>query len=219
MAILDAFEIETNDRPAASIIWLHGLGSNGYDFEPIIPELNLPSHLAIRFIFPHALKRALTINGGLKMPSWYDFYAHDIDRKVDTKQLTASANDVAKFIHREIENGIASERIIIAGFSQGGAVGYQLALSYPQKLGGLIALSTYFATKKTIEYHPANDKLPIFIGHGSDDSIVPELLGQQACTILKEKKYTVDYHSYSMEHSVCMQEVKAISRWIQIRLL
>lgn len=219
MADLNAFVIDVREQPTACIIWLHGLGSNGHDFEPIIPELNLPSHLSVRFIFPHAPKRVITINGGLRMPAWYDIFAHDIDQKVDTKQLEASANDIAKFVDREIENGISSERIIIAGFSQGGAVAYQLALSYPKKLGGLIALSTYFATKKTIEYHPANKTLPFFIGHGSDDSIVPEMLGQQAYTILKEKKYKVDYHSYPMEHSVCMEEVKDISRWIQIRLL
>jgi len=219
MTDLDAFEIETNDRPTASIIWLHGLGSNGYDFEPIIPELNLPSHLGIRFIFPHAPKRVVTINGGLRMPAWYDIYAHDIDRKVDKKQLVASANDVAKFVDREIENGIPSERIIVAGFSQGGAVGYELALSYPKKLGGLIALSTYFATKDSIEYNTINRHLPIFIGHGASDTIVPEILGEQARDLLKEKKYKVDYHSYKMDHSVCMEEVKDISRWIQLRLL
>ncbi len=219
MADLDAFEIQTNNKPDASIIWLHGLGANGYDFEPIVPELHLPSHLGIRFIFPHAPKRVVTINGGLRMPAWYDIFAHDLDRKVDVKQLVSSADQVASLIDREIERGIRSERIIIAGFSQGGAVGYQLALSYPKKLGGFIALSTYFATKSTVEYSAENNTLPIFIGHGSADTIVPEILGQDARKELEKNNYKVDYHSYPMEHSVCMEEVKDISRWIQIRLL
>lgn len=219
MAELDTFEIETRENPSASIIWLHGLGSNGYDFEPIIPELRLPKSLGIRFIFPHAPKRVITINGGLRMPAWYDIYAHDIDRKVDVKQLVASANDVGLLVEREIARGVKSERIIIAGFSQGGAVGYQLALSYPKKLGGLIALSTYFATKNTIEYADTNQTLPIHIGHGTADSIVPEILGQQAQLLLKEKNYKVDYHTYPMDHSVCMEQIADISRWIQIRLL
>lgn len=219
MAELDAFEIETNNQPDASIVWLHGLGASGHDFEPIIPELGLPSHLGIRFIFPHAPKRVVTINGGMRMPAWYDIYAHDIDRKVDTKQLIASANDVGQFVDREIKNGIASERILIAGFSQGGAVGYQLAMTYPQQLGGLLALSTYFATKGSLEHHPANEKLPIFIGHGMQDTIVAESLGQQAQAILTDKGYPVNYHSYPMDHSVCMEEVNDISAWIQARLL
>lgn len=216
--LLKSFEIETQATPGASIIWLHGLGSNGFDFEPIIPELKLPSHLGIRFIFPHAPTRVITINGGLHMPAWYDIFSYDLDRKVDVKQLQASANDIAAFIEREIKRGIKSERIIIAGFSQGGAVAYQLALSYPKKLGGLIALSSYLATNETIDYHLNNKSLPIFIGHGVDDNIVPEELGKKAFELLNEKKYKVNYNTFEMDHSVCMEEIKAISRWIQIRL-
>jgi phospholipase/carboxylesterase len=215
---LKFLEIETNDNPNASVIWLHGLGANGHDFEPIIPELRLPSSTGIRFIFPHAPKRVITINGGLLMPAWYDILTHDIDRKVDVKQLVASANAVGEFVDREIERGIDSKRIIIAGFSQGGAVGYQLALSHPKPLGGLLALSTYFATKSTIEYHKENSKLPIYIGHGTHDSIVPEVLGQEANQLLTEKGYACDYQTYPMDHSVCMEQIAHISRWLQMRL-
>jgi phospholipase/carboxylesterase len=218
MSLLDAVEIETSPNPSASVIWLHGLGANGHDFEPIIPELKLPSDLGVRFIFPHAPKRVVTINSGLVMPAWYDILSHDIERKVDVKQLVASSDAISQFIDREIERGIKSERIIIAGFSQGGAVGYELALSYPKPLGGLIALSTYFATKDTIQYHAANTKLPIMIGHGIYDSIVPELLGLQANDLLQEKSYKTDYKTYPMDHSVCMEQITDISKWLQIRL-
>jgi phospholipase/carboxylesterase len=218
MPLLNTVELETNASPTASVIWLHGLGANGHDFEPIIPELNIPAHMGIRFIFPHAPKRVITINGGLLMPAWYDIITHDIDRKVDVKQLIASANAVAELVDREIERGISSERIIIAGFSQGGAVAYQLALTYLKPLGGLIALSTYFATKAVIDYNTANTKLPIFIGHGIYDSIVPEMLGQQANIILQEQGYAPDYKVYPIDHSVCMDEVADISRWLQLRL-
>lgn len=219
MAELKALEIETTKKPDASVIWLHGLGANGNDFEPIIPELNLPSRLGIRFIFPHAPTRVITINGGLLMPAWYDIFSHDIERKVDTKQLVASANQIARqFVDREIERGIKSERILIAGFSQGGAVSYELALTYPQKLGGLIALSTYFATKQTIQYHIANKKLPIFIGHGMFDAIVPEMLGDDANKLLTEKGYKTRYKTYAMDHSVSLSEISDIASWIRRRL-
>ncbi|MGH1485346.1 MAG: alpha/beta hydrolase [Cellvibrionaceae bacterium] len=218
MSMLSAVEIETAPNPSACVIWLHGLGANGHDFEPIIPELRLPTDTGIRFIFPHAPKKVVTINGGLRMPAWYDILSHDIERKVDVKQLLTSADSVSQFIDREIEKGIPSERIIIAGFSQGGAVGYELALTYPKPLGGLIALSTYFATKENIECHIANKKLPIFIGHGTYDAIVPEVLGLQANDLLIDKGYKPDYKTYPMDHSVCMEEVADISKWLQIRL-
>ncbi len=217
--LLPAVEIETNNNPTASVIWLHGLGADGHDFEPIVPELKLPTELGVRFIFPHAPKRAVTINGGMSMPAWYDILTIDIDRKVDVKQLVASANEIKKFVDREIERGIASERIVIAGFSQGGAVSYQLALSYPKPLGGLMALSTYFATKETIEFHSNNKNIPIFIGHGNYDSVVPEVLGQQANSLLQSQHYETYYKTYPMDHSVSMEEITDISQWLQEHLL
>lgn len=219
MDYLPALLIEPSQTATASVIWLHGLGADGHDFEPIVPELKLPTTAAIRFIFPHAPAIPVTINGGYVMPAWYDILAMDIDRKVDVKQLEASAQAVAQLIDRELEKGIPSERIVLAGFSQGGAVAYQTALSYPKPLGGLLALSTYFATADTIQFNAANQNLPIAIFHGSQDSVVPESLGKKAQQRLQALGYTPKYFSYAMEHSVSAAEVKDLARFIQQWLL
>lgn len=219
MDYLPALIIEPSQAATASVIWLHGLGADGHDFEPIVPELKLPAHAAIRFIFPHAPAIPVTINRGYVMPAWYDILAMDIDRKVDVKQLEASAQAVAKLIDRELEKGIPSERIVLAGFSQGGAVAYQTALSYPKPLGGLLALSTYFATADTIQFNSANQKLPIAIFHGSQDPVVPESLGKKAQQRLQALGYTPEYFSYAMEHSVSAAEVKDLAVFIQQWLL
>ncbi|TXH75703.1 MAG: carboxylesterase [Thiothrix sp.] len=219
MDYLPALLIEPSQTATASVIWLHGLGADGHDFEPIVPELKLPTTAAIRFIFPHAPAIPVTINGGYVMPAWYDILAMDIDRKVDVKQLEASAQAVAQLIDRELEKGIPSERIVLAGFSQGGAVAYQTALSYPKPLGGLLALSTYFATADTIQFNAANQNLPIAIFHGSQDSVVPESLGKKAQQRLQALGYTPEYFSYAMEHSVSAAEVQDLARFIQQWLL
>jgi phospholipase/carboxylesterase len=198
---------------------MHGLGADGNDFRDVIPALNLPSSLAIRFIFPNAPKLAVTINGGLVMPAWYDILAMDIDRTIDTEQLTHSAKLVGEFISRELERGISCERIIIAGFSQGGAVAYELALSYPKRLGGLMAFSTYFATKETINLNAINQDMPILIAHGTNDNVVPCILGEQANTLLIEKKYSTEYKTYPMEHSLSIEQIHDVSAWLQARLL
>ncbi|MBX2809819.1 MAG: dienelactone hydrolase family protein [Cellvibrionaceae bacterium] len=218
MPQLKYIEVSTNPKPDASIIWLHGLGASGYDFEPIVSELNIPKTIGLRFIFPHAPNLPVTINGGMLMPAWYDILAMDIDRSIDSKQLTTSANAVADLIDKEIARAIPSSRIFIAGFSQGGAVGYEVALSYPQPLGGLIALSTYFASKDSITFSQANQGIPIFIAHGKQDAIVPEALGQQANSVLKKRGYKTSYYTYPMEHSVCAKEVNHIRQWLQTRL-
>lgn len=215
MDYLPTLIIEPSQAATASVIWLHGLGADGHDFEPIVPELKLPKQAAVRFIFPHAPSIPVTINGGYVMPAWYDILAMDIDRKVDVKQLEASAQAVAKLIDRELEKGIPSERIVLAGFSQGGAVAYQTALSYPKPLGGLLALSTYFATADTIQLNPANRKLPIAIFHGSQDPVVPESLGKKARQRLQALGYAPEYFSYAMEHSVSAAEVKDLAVFIQ----
>ena len=218
MALLPYEKLETSSNITASIIWLHGLGANGHDFVPIVPELNLPQDLGIRFIFPHAPSIPVTINGGMTMPAWYDIYAMQLERTIDQDQIMASAAAVIALVEQEIEKGIPSERIILAGFSQGGAVGYQAALAYNKPLAGLMALSTYFATDKTIECHTANKNLPIGIFHGTFDNIVPETLGKQAQKTLETLGYTPSYTSYPMEHSVHPQEIKDISSWIQTQL-
>ncbi len=215
---LSAVEIEPTQAATASVIWMHGLGADGNDFRDVIPALNLPDSLAIRFIFPNAPKLPVTVNNGFVMPAWYDILAMDIDRKIDTEQLVNSAKLIDEFIEREIERGIASERIIIAGFSQGGAVGYELALSHSKPLGGLMALSTYFATKDTITLNPVNQNLPIYIAHGSYDGVVPPVLGEQAHQLLKEKQYTAEYKTYPMEHSLCIEQINDISAWLQASL-
>jgi phospholipase/carboxylesterase len=216
---LSAVEIEPTQAATASVIWMHGLGADGNDFRDVIPALNLPDSLSIRFIFPNAPKLPVTINNGMIMPAWYDILAMDIDRTIDTEQLTNSATLVSQFVSRELERGIASERIIIAGFSQGGAVAYELALSYPKRLGGLMAFSTYFATKGTINLNPANQDLPILIAHGTQDGVVPCILGEQACALLKEKNYSTEYKTYPMEHSLCIEQINDVSAWLQAQLL
>ena len=194
--LLPHIELNPATPATATVIWLHGLGASGDDFVPIIPELDLPKELAVRFIFPHAPERAVTVNGGYIMPAWYDITAMNIDREIDEQQLLASSAAIALFIDREIARGIASERIILAGFSQGGAVAYQTALTYPKPLGGLLTLSTYFATHKTIAISPANQQLVIAIFHGIYDSVVNELLGSQALQTLRALGYQPLYRSY-----------------------
>lgn len=219
MDYLPALEYETSPAPTASVIWLHGLGADGNDFRPIVPELELPETLGIRFIFPHAPSIPVTINNGFVMPAWYDILEMNIDRKVDVEQLEASAAKITQLIDREIERGIASERIVLAGFSQGGAVAYQAALSYPKPLGGLLAMSTYFATAETIKRHEANHQLPIGIFHGTADAVVPEALGRKAGKTLTEMGYEPKYLTYPMEHSVNLQEIQDISAYLQQWLL
>lgn len=219
MNYLPCVEVESRTKADAAVIWLHGLGADGHDFEPIVPELRLPENAAIRFVFPHAPTMPVTINNGMVMPAWYDILDMSIEKKVDEKQLLNSAKAVADLIDREIERGISSSRIIIAGFSQGGAVGYQTALTCPHPLGGLIAMSTYLATAESIVPSQENKSLPIQIYHGTMDPVVPESLGKIAYEDLKDKGYRVDYQTYPMQHSVCAEEIMAISRWIQSILL
>lgn len=219
MDYLPAVIVEPAQPAKASVIWLHGLGADGHDFEPIVPELKLPPEAAIRFIFPHAPAIPVTINSGYVMPAWYDILAMDIDRKVDTKQLEASAQAVAKLIDRELEKGIPSERIVLAGFSQGGAVAYQTALTYPKPLAGLLAMSTYLATADSIQVNRANKSLPIEIFHGLQDPVVPESLGKKAQQRLQALGYTPGYFTYAMEHSVSAAEVKDLADFIKKWLL
>lgn len=215
MELLPAIEKVTGNSPDAAVIWLHGLGASGYDFAPIIPELRLPEDLSVRFIFPHAPEIPVTVNGGMVMPAWYDILEMQIDRKVDTAQLLTSSQAIDYFISDQIEKGIDSRRIIIAGFSQGGAVAYQTCLSSSRPLGGLLAMSTYFATAGSIDLHQANKEIPIEIQHGSFDPVVPEALGQSAWQGLDEAGYAVNYRSYPMEHAVCPQQILDISAWFQ----
>jgi phospholipase/carboxylesterase len=215
MPLLPAIELETRSNPDASVIWLHGLGADGHDFAPIVPELHLPESLAIRFVFPHAPAIPVTVNNGYVMPAWFDILEMDIDRKVDAAQLLVSAAAVCRLIEREQERGIDSRRIVLAGFSQGGAVAYQAGLSYPKPLGGLIAMSTYFATSDSAELSDSNRTLPIEIQHGVYDPVVPQALGVRAAEFLKERGYNVAFRTYPMDHSVCAEQIGDIAVALQ----
>ena len=226
MSFLPCIEIEpvcpetTKVQPAnASVIWLHGLGASGHDFEMLPNELKLPKDAAIRFIFPHAPQIPVTVNAGYVMPAWYDILEMTEIRKINEAQLLASVDEIHKLIRRELDRGVASERILIAGFSQGGAVAYHAALTFPEKLAGLIGLSTYFATSKSIEINPVNQSIPIQIFHGSNDPMVKEAQGKKACDDLKSMGFQVGYKSYPMEHELCFEEIADISSVIQQHLL
>ncbi len=218
MKQLDCIELDTNPNPDAAVIWLHGLGASGEDFVPIVPALRLPHNASIRFIFPHAPEMPVTINGGMAMPAWYDILEMDIDRRVDQAQLLESAKAVSAIIEREITRGISSQRIIIAGFSQGGAVGYEVALTASHTLGGLIAMSTYLATADTITTHAANAQLPIHLFHGTADPVVPELLGQRAKAQLESMGHSPGYSTYPVDHTVCLEEIEEIAQFLHERL-
>lgn len=215
MQELKYIELETNPDPVASVIWLHGLGASGHDFEPVVPELGLPQDAAVRFLFPHAPVMPVTVNGGMSMPAWYDIKSMDVDRVVDNEQLRASADAVGRMVDREIERGIPAGNIIIAGFSQGGAVAYELGLSYPQRLAGILALSTYFATHNSVTPSEANRDIPINVHHGTFDPVVPEALGRRSIEQLEGLGYRPRYETFPMEHSVCLEEVQDIGQFIR----
>ena len=215
MPLLPAIELETRPNPDSAVIWLHGLGADGHDFAPIVPQLRLPADLAIRFIFPHAPAMRVTVNGGYVMPAWYDILEMRIDRRVDVQGLLASASSIKAFVDREIDSGIDSRRIVVAGFSQGGAVACQVALAHDLPLGGLLAMSTYLATADILEFKAVNKQLPIMIMHGEDDPVVPVQLGRGAADRLAKEGYRVGWKSYPMEHSVCPAQIADIGHWLQ----
>lgn len=206
--------------PDAAVIWLHGLGADGFDFVPIVEELHLPSTMAVRFIFPHARPRPVTINNGFVMRAWYDITGLGADRKEDATGIRESADVVRGYIEKENASGIGSERIVIAGFSQGGAIAFQAALRYPTRLAGVMALSTYLPLRESLaaEGTPANKDVPILMCHGVRDPMVPAALGQASRDALQTLGYKVEWKTYPMEHSVCMEEVLDISKWLQARL-
>ncbi|ELA08457.1 carboxylesterase [Moraxella macacae 0408225] len=222
MNLLDCVEVVHNPNALPithSVIWLHGLGANGHDFEPIVPELDLDTSCGVRFIFPHAPSIPVTINGGYVMPAWYDILEASLDRKIDVGQIEQSSNAIKALILREMERGIPSERIVLAGFSQGGAVAYQTALTFDKPLAGLLALSTYLATKDTLSEKAMNPSLPILIQHGTQDPIVAEVLGQQAVFWLKQHGFKPVYQTYPMAHQVCLPQIKAIGQWLNQRFV
>lgn len=215
---LPCVEINAGEDAKASVIWLHGLGANGHDFEPIVPELRLPPALAIRFVFPHAPSIPVTINGGYVMPGWFDVLELGEERSINTHQLLASVAAVHALCDREIERGVPSDRIFLAGFSQGGAVNFQAALTYDKPLAGLLALSCWFPTADVVELHPANAGLPIFLCHGSDDKVLPFQMALNAKAHLERLGLHPEFISYPMAHHVCPEEIADISAFIQRHL-
>lgn len=219
MSYLPCVEINPAKPADATVIWLHGLGADGHDFKPVIPELGLPDDTAIRFIFPHAPSIPVTINGGSVMPAWYDIDAMDIDNGTDNDGLLLSAARISDLIDREIERNIDSSRIMVVGFSQGGAVAYQVALTYTKALAGLMALSTYLANSKSIVLNPKNRTIPVRIYHGTFDPVVPTFLGEMAYKKMRQEGYDVIYKTYPMAHTLCTQEIQDIAGCLREILL
>ena len=217
---LETVELDTGQDPSASVIWLHGLGADGHDFEAAVPLLLWPGAPAIRFVFPHAPIRAVTLNAGMRMRAWYDILSIDSERGHDEAGIAESVGQVAALIRREQRRGVAPDRVVLAGFSQGGAIALQLALRYPHRLAGLIALSCYLLQSGRIEAeaHPANRGLPVFMGHGTMDPLVPFGLGEAAAGTLRTLGYGVDWHAYPLEHSVSAEEFGDIGAWLRQRL-
>jgi phospholipase/carboxylesterase len=213
---LPAIEVVTGENPTATVIWLHGLGADGHDFEPIVPELGLPNDLHLRFLFPHAPSIPVSINSGYIMPAWYDMKHTDIGYKQDERGIRESAKQIQLLIDREEMHGIASNRIILAGFSQGGAMALHVGLRQGEPLAGIMALSCYLPLAETVEQElfPESKSSSIFMAHGVEDPVVPYALGDNSHRKLESFGYSVEWHSYPMEHSVCHEEIIRIGKWI-----
>ncbi|MFZ5663118.1 MAG: alpha/beta hydrolase [Pseudomonadota bacterium] len=219
-ALLDALEHETGANPRWSILWLHGLGADGHDFAPIVPELVRAGWPALRFVFPHAPVRAVTINNGVRMRAWYDIRDFDLANRADMDGVDASVAQVEALIAREAERGVPPERVILAGFSQGGAITLAAGLRRTTPLAGLIALSTYLpAPQQAIAGATAAAKRqPVFVAHGSFDPVVPFQAGLQSAGVLRQLGCEVDWHAYPMGHQVCAEEIADIAAWLGRRL-
>jgi phospholipase/carboxylesterase len=217
MDFLPVVEIETDDSPAYAIIWLHGLGADGNDFVPIVNELELPSGASVRFIFPHAPERPVTINNGYVMRAWYDIYHAAFNDHQDKSGIQGSQKAVDALIEKEMRRGIPSNRIVLAGFSQGGAMALQAGLRQSNPLAGIIALSCYLPLAESLaaEASSANAATPIFMAHGNYDPVVPMILAMKSKDKLLASSYSLEWHEYPMAHTVCGQEIADISRWLR----
>lgn len=217
-SILPHITLETGKLPTYSIIWLHGLGADGQDFMPVVDEIDLP--VAVRYIFPHAPKRPVTVNGGYVMRAWYDISGNDINAQQDEAGIRASQVDIDALINQEIARGIAPQHIFLAGFSQGGAIALQTALRLSVPLAGVLALSTYLPLTETVgtEASTASRQTPIFMAHGRDDTVVPYQLGISSRDKLLTQGYAITWQDYSMQHSVNAAELNDIESWLRTRI-
>ncbi|MEW9797969.1 alpha/beta hydrolase [Alteromonas sp. CYL-A6] len=215
--LLPFVEVNPNGDADACVIWLHGLGDSGNGFAPIVPELRLPASHRIRFIFPHAPERPVTINGGMRMRAWYDIKSLDFNSRADLDGVTESAAAVEKLIASEHAKGIPYERIVLAGFSQGGVIALHLAPRFAHKLAGVLALSTYMCEPQRLsdEATDTNRTTPIMMAHGEQDEVVPVFLGNAAYKTLTDNGFNATWTTYTMQHNVCMNEIQDISAWLQ----
>lgn len=218
--LLETIEIESTPNPTAAVIWMHGLGADGNDFVPIVNELDLTGAPAIRFVFPHAPMRPVTINNGHVMRAWYDVSFGDLEghsRKADEKGVRESQAQIGALVARENSRGIATGKIVLAGFSQGGAVALQTGLRYAETLAGIMALSTYLPLAESFakEATPANARTPVFMAHGTHDPVVQYAMGKTSHERLQQAGYAVEWHEYPMQHSVCLEEIADVGRWLR----
>jgi phospholipase/carboxylesterase len=211
---LDCIEINPENPPVATIIWLHGLGADGHDFVPLVPELDIPRTMPLRFVFPHAPVRPVTLNGGMAMRAWYDIISLDRNGPVDAAGINESSALLESLIAREEQRGIDPGRIVLAGFSQGGAIAINTVLRAGRKLAGLMALSTYLPLPGEIDNSAGSRELPVFMAHGTFDPMLPIAWGKASADHLRAAGYTVEWHDYPMAHAVCPEEIRDIRNWL-----
>ena len=213
---LEAIEIETTAAPTVSVIWLHGLGADGHDFVDVVPEIRLPARPGVRFVFPHAPMRPVTINGGYVMRAWYDIRDDGGQRREDPDGVRAAQKSIEALIQREKSRGIPASAIVLAGFSQGGAMALHTGMRHSERLAGIMALSCSLPLADTLaaEAAPANRATPIFMAHGTGDEMIAPARALRARSVLVELGYRVEWHEYRMGHSVCMEEIRDISSWL-----
>src|ERR1700675_2011943 len=216
--MLETIEVETKPKPNAAVIWLHGLGADGHDFEPIVPELGMPAAApGVRFVFPHAPLQPVTINGGAVMRAWYDVTG---DGRQDAAGIRSSQARVEALIARERARGVAARSIVLAGFSQGGAIALQAGLRHPERLAGILALYTYLPLPDTVanEAHAANRDVPVFMSHGTQDPVIPLSWAERSRDRLVALGYAVEWREYPMPHSVCAEEIEDVGAWLRVVL-
>jgi phospholipase/carboxylesterase len=215
--LLDAIEIESGPGPGAAVIWMHGLGADGHDFAPVVPELGLPGALPVRFVFPHAPRRPVTINGGFVMRAWYDVRAEGGGRREIGADVRASQRQIEALMDRERARGVPTRRIVLAGFSQGGAMALHTGLRHPDRIAGILGLSTFLPLADTLaaEGSAANRGVPILMTHGTEDATIPIERGLESRDLLRSLGYAVAWREYPMPHAVCDEELRDVARWLR----